>query len=114
MTAVERDDEGAIVHGPCEPGFARVRRAFAEILASGWEVGAALAVYVDGHAALDLWGGHADAARTRRWERDTLVNLYSVGKAVTAVCALRVVEAGRLDLSRCRGSSDPAGSRALR
>jgi len=98
MTAVERDDEGAIVHGLCEPGFARVRRAFAEILASGWEVGAALAVYVDGHAALDLWGGHADAARTRRWERDTLVNLYSVGKAVTAVCALRVVEAGRLDL----------------
>jgi CubicO group peptidase (beta-lactamase class C family) len=61
-------------------------------------VGAALAVHVDGHAVVDLWGGHADAARTRPWDRDTIVNLYSVGKAVTAVCALRLVEAGRLDL----------------
>ena len=33
------------------------------------------------HAVVDLWGGHADAARTRPWERDTIVNLYSVGKA---------------------------------
>jgi CubicO group peptidase (beta-lactamase class C family) len=75
-----------------------VRDALSEILASGSEVGAALAVYVDKRAVVDLWGGHADAARTRPWERDTIVNLYSVGKAVTAVCALRLVEAGLLDL----------------
>ena len=75
-----------------------MRTALAEILASGSEVGAALAIYLDCHAVVDLWGGHADAARTRPWERDTIVNLYSVGKAVTAVCALRLVEAGRLDL----------------
>ncbi len=80
------------------PDSRRVRRALAEILASGSEVGAAVAVYVDRHAVVDLWGGHADTARTRPWERDTIVNLYSVGKAVTAVCALRLVEAGRLDL----------------
>jgi CubicO group peptidase (beta-lactamase class C family) len=89
---------GDIVHGRCVPGFEQVRAALAEILAAGSEVGAALAVYVDGHAVVDLWGGHADAAQTRPWERDTLVNLYSVGKAVTAVCALRLVQAGVLDL----------------
>jgi CubicO group peptidase (beta-lactamase class C family) len=98
MMALGRDDDGDIVHGHSELGFERVRAALAEILASGSEVGAALAVYVDGHAVVDLWGGHADAARTRAWERDTIVNLYSVGKAVTAVCALRLVEAGLLDL----------------
>ena len=98
MTAVEREDDGADVHGLCEPGFAPVRRAFAGILASGAEVGAALAVHVDRQLVVDLWGGHADAARMRPWERDTIVNLYSVGKAVTAVCALRLVEVGRLDL----------------
>jgi CubicO group peptidase (beta-lactamase class C family) len=76
----------------------RVRQALAEILVSGAEVGAALAVNVDGHAVVDLWDGHVDAARSRPWERDTIVNLYSVGKAITAVCALRLVEAGRLDL----------------
>jgi len=47
---------------------------------------------------VDLWGGHEDAAKTRPWNADTIVNLYSVGKAVTAVCALRLVAAGALDL----------------
>lgn len=98
MTAVERDEDGAIVHGHCEPGFERVRDALSEILASGSEVGAALAVHVGRHAVVDLWGGHTDAARTRAWDRDTIVNLYSVGKAITAICALRLVEDGVLDL----------------
>ncbi len=87
-----------LVHGHCERGFEPVRDALAEALRAGVEVGAALAVHVGKRVVLDLWGGHADAARTRAWERDTLVNLYSVGKAVSAVCALRLVEAGLLDL----------------
>jgi CubicO group peptidase (beta-lactamase class C family) len=98
MTAVGRDESDAIVHGHCEPGFERVRDALSEILASGSEVGAALAVYVDRHAVIDLWGGHTDAARTRPWGRDTIVNLFSVGKGVTAVCLLRLVDTGLLDL----------------
>jgi len=49
-----------------------VRAALAEVLVSGFEVGAALAVYVDGDAVVDLWGGYADAARTRPWQRDTI------------------------------------------
>ena len=87
-----------LVRGHCDPRFAPVRDAFAEILTSGMEVGAALAVSVDGRMVADLWGGWTDAARTRAWERDTIVNLYSIGKAVSAVCVLRLVEAGRLDL----------------
>ena len=67
-------------------------------MAAGTEVGAALAVCVDKQPVVDLWAGHADAARTRPWGRDTIVNLFSVGKALTALCALRLVEAGRLDL----------------
>ena len=97
MTAVG-DDTGASVHGFCAPGFEPVRAALGGILAAGSEVGAALAVYIDDQAVVDLWAGHTDAARTRGWDRDTIVNLYSVGKAITAVCTLRLVEAGRLDL----------------
>jgi CubicO group peptidase (beta-lactamase class C family) len=92
------DDRRAIVEGQCDRAFEPVRDALAEALVSGFEVGAALAVYVDGRPVVDLWGGYADAARTRRWQRDTIVNLYSVGKAVSAVCALRLVDAGLLDL----------------
>jgi CubicO group peptidase (beta-lactamase class C family) len=91
-------EHSAIVDGHCEPAFEPVRDALGEVLVSGFEVGAALAVYLDGHAVVDLWGGYADAARTRPWRRDTIVNLYSVGKAISAVCALRLVDAGLLDL----------------
>ena len=91
-------DGPASVEGHCDPAFEPVRDALAEALVSGFEVGAALAVYVDGAAVVDLWGGYADAARTRPWRRDTIVNLYSVGKAISAVCALRLVDAGLLDL----------------
>jgi CubicO group peptidase (beta-lactamase class C family) len=90
--------DAPVVHGRCEPAFEPVRASFAGILGAGTEVGAALAVYADGHPVIDMWGGHMDAERTRPWEADTIVNLYSVGKAVTAVCALRLVDAGRLDL----------------
>jgi CubicO group peptidase (beta-lactamase class C family) len=62
------------------------------------EVGAALCVLVDGEVAVELVGGWADAARTRPWTGDTLVNVYSAGKAVLATLALQLVEAGRLDL----------------
>ena len=86
------------VHGRCEPRFEGLRSALGEVLASGTEVGAALAVCVNKQPVVDLWGGHADAARTRPWTRDTIVNLFSVGKAITAICAHRLVEAGLLDL----------------
>ena len=90
--------ETARVHGRCEPAFEPLRRALADTVDAGREVGAALAVYAGKQQVVDLWAGHADAARTRPWDEDTIVNLYSVGKAVTALCALRLVERGALDL----------------
>ena len=86
------------VHGRCEPAFESLRRGLADVIESGAEVGAALAVRVDKQPVVDLWAGHQDSARTRPWDEHTIVNLKSVGKAVSAVCALRLVEGGALDL----------------
>jgi CubicO group peptidase (beta-lactamase class C family) len=86
------------VHGRCAPAFESLRRALAGVIETGAEVGAALAVHVGKQQVVDLWAGHQDSARTRPWDEHTIVNLYSVGKAVTAVCALRLVEGGALDL----------------
>ena len=90
--------ESREVHGRCEPAFESLRRALAEIMDAGSEVGAALAVHVGKQPVVDLWAGHTDSARTQPWDEHTIVNLYSVGKAVTAVCALRLAEGGALDL----------------
>src|SRR5262249_55072926 len=65
------------LQGSCEPAFGALRDALEAIVASGAEVGAALAVHVDKHPVIDLSIGHRDAARTLPWQADTLVNLYS-------------------------------------
>jgi CubicO group peptidase (beta-lactamase class C family) len=86
------------IHGTCDPRFTRVRQAFAEGFRSRDEVGAAVAVCLDGEAVIDLWAGFADQEKTKPWQRDTLVNVYSTTKGMTALCAHRLVEEGRLDL----------------
>ena len=88
----------ATVHGTCDPRFAAVRDVFAANLAGGREVGASFAATVDGRPVVDLWGGHADAARTRPWEQDTIVNVFSTTKAMTALCAHVLVDRGLLDV----------------
>jgi CubicO group peptidase (beta-lactamase class C family) len=75
-----------------------VRDALAENLAHRGELGAAVAVIVDGRAVVDLWCGWTDAARSTPWRQDTLVNVFSVGKALAGVCVLMLASRGRLDL----------------
>jgi CubicO group peptidase (beta-lactamase class C family) len=88
----------AEIQGRVDPAFERVREAFAQNFDARDEVGAAVAVYVDGRAVVSLHGGFADQARTRAWQPDTLANVYSTTKGMTALCAHRLVEQGRLDL----------------
>jgi CubicO group peptidase (beta-lactamase class C family) len=75
-----------------------VKRAFARNFEDGLEIGASFAATVDGELVVDLWAGHADQACRRPWERDTIVNVYSTTKAMTALCALMLVDRGELDL----------------
>jgi CubicO group peptidase (beta-lactamase class C family) len=86
------------LHGVCDPRFAAVREAFAENFATRGDVGAAVCVYADGKPVVDLWGGFADAARTRPWERDTIVSVASTTKGMTTLCTHMLVERGLLDL----------------
>src|SRR6185295_3577277 len=86
------------IHGSCDARFTRVREVFAQNFRERDEVGAAVAVLVDGRPVLDLWAGHADQMRTRPWERDTIVNVYSSTKGMAALCLHQLVERGQVDL----------------
>lgn len=85
------------IEGHCDERFAGLRDAFEASFTRG-EVGSSVSVVIDGETVVELWGGYADAAKTRPWERDTLVNVYSTTKGPTAICAHRLVDEGRLDL----------------
>lgn len=83
--------------GRVDPAFRLVGERFAEALA-GPELGAAVTVIVGGRTVVELRGGHADRARTRPWQRDTLVCGFSTSKAVTAMAVLDAVAEGELEL----------------
>lgn len=88
----------APIDGWCAPGFEPVRAAFADNFAERGEVGAGVHVIVGGEVVVDLVGGWADEARTRPWRSDTIVDVYSVGKAILALLALQLVDEGTIAL----------------
>jgi len=86
------------IHGHCDQRFSSVREAFAKNFEGGLEVGASFAATLDGKFVVDIWAGYADAAQKRPWQRDTIVNVFSTTKPMTALCALMLVDRGLLDL----------------
>ena len=86
------------IQGVCDPRFQGVKEAFAQNFVDYGEVGAAVAVMVAGRMVVDLWAGHADAALSRPWQQDTIVNVFSTTKGMTAICAHRLADQGLLDI----------------
>lgn len=61
------------------------------------ETGAALAVTVDGEKVFSHSAGLCDVEEGRPFSEDTICRAFSCTKIVTSVCALQLVEQGKLD-----------------
>jgi len=85
------------IGGFTHDGFENVQKAFEENFTNGSDVGASFCATRNGETVVDLWGGFADAARTRPWVKDTIVNVYSTTKTMTALTALLLADRGKLD-----------------
>jgi CubicO group peptidase (beta-lactamase class C family) len=86
------------IHGRVHEKFARVQDAFAKEFEDGNEVGASLCLTLEGETVVDLWAGSKDREGEQVWKRDTLANVYSTTKGITAIAAHRLVDEGLLDL----------------
>ncbi|MFW9876021.1 MAG: serine hydrolase domain-containing protein [Candidatus Thorarchaeota archaeon] len=86
------------IHGFCNDQFKLVKEVFAENFKSDLDVGASLALTINGNFMIDIWAGYADEAQTKLWEEDTIVNVYSTTKVMTALCVLILVDRGIIDL----------------
>ncbi|XOV89896.1 MAG: serine hydrolase domain-containing protein [Pseudomonadota bacterium] len=84
------------IEGTCDARFQRVRDAFEQNFAERDEIGASVCIVIEGHPVVDLWGGHLDAARTKPWTRDTVVNVWSLGKAMSALALLHLMDQGTI------------------
>ncbi len=90
----------AIVSGTIDPRFAAVGRELERNLRERGEVGAAVAVNVDGRLVVDAWGGLADPKTGRSWDRDTIVMVFSSTKGASSLLLHRLAEKNELDLDQ--------------
>ncbi len=88
----------ATIEGTCDERFGALGELLSASIDAGGDLGASVAVTIDGELVADLWGGWTDEARTAPWQRDTLVNVWSTTKTMMALSALVLVERGQLDL----------------
>ncbi|MFZ5722450.1 MAG: serine hydrolase domain-containing protein [Pseudomonadota bacterium] len=88
------------IEGRCLPRYAPLKDALLANFREAGELGAALAVYLDGEPVVDLWAGSIDNRHSAPWREDTLVNVFSTTKGMVSAMALRLVAEGKLSLAR--------------
>lgn len=86
------------IHGVCDARFEPVRQAFLRNFEDKGDIGASVAVSIEGEMVVDLWAGHRDAQRSLLWEEDTIVNVYSTTKTMAALCLLLLADRKEVDL----------------
>ncbi len=90
---------GISIGGFCDPQFKAVQDAFEKNFDQFDDLGASAAVTLNGKFVMDIWGGWADTAKTRSWEENTIVCVFSITKIMTSICILKLCEQGLLDLN---------------
>jgi CubicO group peptidase (beta-lactamase class C family) len=94
-----RDHPAVTINGSCAPAFARVRNAFVSNFTDRGDIGAAVAVWVEGDLVVNLWGGSADADDCRPWQEDTLASIFSGSKGLTSTCVHLLADRSEIDLN---------------
>ena len=85
------------VHGDCDPKFTKVKEIFADLYLQERELGSAFAIFKNGKPLVNIWAGYQDLNKTKKWQEDTLVTVYSTTKGIAALCIALAVEKGLLD-----------------
>ncbi len=90
------------ISGTCDDRLTAVGDAFAGNFDAGepLDVGASVAVTIEGELVVDLWGGTVtgDDGVERPWQKDTIINVWSTTKTVSALACLVLADQGELDL----------------
>ncbi|MBB5746765.1 serine hydrolase domain-containing protein [Brevundimonas variabilis] len=104
------------ISGVCPDRFAAVKDAFAANFTDAPEglneQAARFSVCIAGETVIDLWGGWSDGARTVPFGPDTLVPVFSTGKAIMALMIATCVERGLLAYEDTVASHWPAFGQA--
>ena len=86
------------VHGTCDPAFNPLLERFTTQVRTGSDIGASVAVVVNGHRVVDLWAGSRDQLGSLDWTEATVVPVASATKALTSLCVHLLADRGLLEL----------------
>lgn len=86
------------IHGTVKQGFEGVRDAFAKNFTNNLEVGASVSVVHYGEVVVDIWAGHCDLERTKEWQKDSIVNVWSTTKTMMFLTMLMLHDSGELSV----------------
>ena len=89
-----------MLKGHCDEKFSELRKILDHQLNSNFELGASVAVEWKGKEVVNLYGGYKDENKNSEWQEDTIVNVFSVTKAVSGICISRLIDAGLLDVNQ--------------
>jgi CubicO group peptidase (beta-lactamase class C family) len=78
----------------------RLKTLFQENFEKLGELGAAVSVWQNGKAIVELYGGFRDARREDPWAKDTLVLVWSATKGIGSACVLHVLQENKINLDR--------------
>ena len=88
-----------MIKGYCDDRFLKIKKIFSNQINSGYELGCSIAVEYKGKEVINLYGGYTDESKTNLWKKNTLVNVWSVTKAVTGVCIAKLISENKLDVN---------------
>jgi CubicO group peptidase (beta-lactamase class C family) len=85
-------------HGTHDPAFSSLAELFGKLAEDGTELGASISVWHGSDNLVEIWAGHADPAKTRTWDQDTITNVYSSTKTICALAILILHDRGLLSV----------------
>lgn len=97
MTTVAIDTNAGRIEGHCDERFDAVLAAFIENFERRAEVGASVAINLEGENVVDLWGGKK-TPEGDAWQSDTICTVFSATKGAAALCLHLLADRGEIDL----------------
>ena len=97
MESLSKETKAGVLQGSYDAKFKPVVDAFVENFEKHDEVGANVAITLEGKTVVDLWGGKK-ARDGAAWEKDTVSIVFSCTKGATSLCAHMLADRGKLDL----------------
>jgi CubicO group peptidase (beta-lactamase class C family) len=87
-----------MINGYCEEKYNPVKKIFESYFLKNEEIGASFAVYKEGKALIDLWGGFKNV--DDQWDENTIVNVFSATKGIYEIIVSILIDQNILDLEQ--------------